>query len=473
MRIKSGERFMFGSAPKRWAATRLLGFVLGGALLAGSHLAAAQVLVFDRGLPTENLNNAAGANKSNVEWADIETLPVTPWLPGDDFTLAGTGSYVVTTIRVWSTDADGLILRGGVAGEPMGVIADTYTASPVTYVNSEGYQTSAGDFLQLYQIDFTVDIPLNGGITYQYFLDGPATASGPDFRGIRLHASNAALSGSTQMGADDTFLFLGNEGTVYTWNTLTGDGTYCPGCVGWDKTSDGNVQVFAQPVAPTEQVLVFDRDLPTENLNNAAGANRSNVEWADIETLPETPWLPGDDFTLAGSAPYVVTTIRVWSTDSSGLSLRGGVAGGPISVIANTYTAIPVTYANSEGYQTLAGDFLQLYQIDFSVDLPLDGGVTYQYFVDGTATASGSDFRGVRLHASNAPLSGSTQMGPDDTFLFLGNDGTVYTWNTLTGDGTYCPGCVAWDKTSDGNVQVFAQPPDTDTIFANGFDTAN
>jgi hypothetical protein len=43
-----------------------------------------------------------------------------------------------------------------------------------------------------------------------------ATASDTEFRGVRLHASNAALCGSTQMGADDTFLFLDNGGTVYT-----------------------------------------------------------------------------------------------------------------------------------------------------------------------------------------------------------------------------------------------------------------
>jgi len=459
------------SAPKRWPSPPLLSIVLAGTLLAGSQLAAAQVLVFDRGLPTENLNNAAGENQSNVEWADIETLPETPWLPGDDFTLAGSGSYLVTSIRVWSTDSTGLSLRGGVAGEPIGVIADTYTATPVTYINSEGYQTQTGDFLQLYQIDFSVDIPLSGGVTYEYFLDGPATAAGSDFMGARLHASNAALSGSTQMGADDTYLFLGNDGTVYTWNTATGDGTYCPGCVGWNKTSDGNVQVFAQPVAPTEQELAFDRGLPTENLNNAAGADQSNVEWADIETPPVAPWLPGDDFTLAGLGAYRVKTIRVWSTDSAGLDLRGGVAGGPIDAIANTYTAIPVTYANSERYQTGAGDFLQLYQIDFSVDIPLNGGVTYQYFLDGPATAVGSDFRSVRMHASNSVLSGSTQTGADDIFLFLGNHATVYTWNTLTGDGTYCPGCVGWNKTSDGNVQVFAQ--DLDPIFADGFEVAN
>lgn len=156
------------------------------------------------------------------------------------------------------------------------------------------------------------------------------------------------------------------------------------------------------------------------------------------------------------------------STDRDGLDLRGGVAEGPIGVIPKPYTAIPVTYANSQGYETQDGVFLPLYQIDFSVDIPLSGGVTYQYFLDGPATADGSDFRGVRMHASNAPLSGSAQTGADDIFLFLGNHSTVYTWNSLTGEGTYCPGCVGWGHTSDGNVQVFAQ--DLDPIFADGFD---
>jgi WD40 repeat protein len=442
-----------GVRPVRHATPRLASFMLVCGLLAGARLAEADVLAFDRGLPTANLNNEAGADRSNVEWADFETPPETPWLPGDDFTLLGNGSYRVTTIRVWSTDSTGLSLRGGVAGMPIDVISTTYTATPVTYANSEGYQNSAGDFLPLYQIDFSVDIPLDGGVTYQYFLDGPAAASDDGFTGALLHASNAALSGSPQMGADDTFLFLGTDGTVYTWNTATGDGTYCPGCVGWNKTSDGNVQVFVQPLAP---MPVFDRGLPTANLNNAAGADRSNVEWADFETPPETPWLPGDDFTLAGAGTYFITTIRVWSTDDAGLSLRGGVAGTPINLISKTYTAVPVVYANSESYQTSAGDFLPLYQIDFRVSIPLNGGVTYQYFLDGPATASDDGFVGASLHASNAALSGSLQMGADDIFLFLGTDGTVYTWNTETGDGTYCPGCVGWNKASDGNVQVFA-----------------
>jgi hypothetical protein len=432
--------------------------LLGGAFLAASHVAAADVLAFDRGLPIENLNNAAGTDRSNVEWSDVETPPETPWLPGDDFTLAGNGAYHVTKIRVWSTDSSELRLWGGAAGTPIGVVSTAYTATPVTYADSQDYQIAAGDFLQLYQIDFSVDLPLSGGVKYQYFLDGPATPSGPDFMGVHAHASNAALSGSPQMGADDTFLFLGNDGTVYTWNTLTGEGTYCPGCVGWNKTSDANVQVFVSRSGPLG-APAFDRGLPRENLNRNAGADRSNIEWSDIETLPETPWLPGDDFVLPGLGIRVVTNIRVWSTDSADLQLWGGVANGSIGMISSTYTAIPVSYENGESYEMAAGGFLPLYQIDFAVDFRLHGGVAYRYFLGGPATASGSDFMGAHLHASNASLSGSPQMGANGIFLFLGNDGTVYTWNSLTGEGTYCPGCVGWDKTSDGDVQVFAHRP--------------
>lgn len=254
MHINSDVRtIIFTGKFKRWTSTRLLGFVLAMVFLSSSNPAAAQVLVFDRGLPTANLNSAAGPSRSNVQWADVETLPETPWLPGDDFTLPGSDPYVITRIRVWSTNNTGLSLWGGAAGGTIAFVSNTYTADAVTYANGDGYETAAGGFLPLYQIDFSVNIPLNGGVTYQFFLDGPAVPVGTppgDNSGALLHASNAPLSGSTQQGADDTFLFLGNDGTVYTWNSVDGGGTYCPGCVGWDKNSDGNVQVFVAPAQP-------------------------------------------------------------------------------------------------------------------------------------------------------------------------------------------------------------------------------
>src|SRR5487761_2572645 len=84
--------------------------------------------------------------------------------------------------------------------------------------------------------------------------------------------------------------------------------------------------------------MVVDRGLPTTtaNLNNAAGANQSNIRWADNEstTTPSTFYLPGDDFTIAGSGAYNVSDIRVWSTDATGLSLLGGLAGGSMAALS-------------------------------------------------------------------------------------------------------------------------------------------
>jgi hypothetical protein len=104
----------------------------------------------------------------------------------------------------------------------------------------------------VYQIDFSVNIPLNGGQTYQFFLDGPLSvnppANGGGYANAYLHASNAALSGSTQQGSDDTFLWLDPDGNVLTWFSGTGGGTS-----GWGSANnvdtDANVQVFASQVA--------------------------------------------------------------------------------------------------------------------------------------------------------------------------------------------------------------------------------
>ena len=52
------------------------------ALLAGPMAANAALLV-DRGLPTTNLNNAAGANRSNVSWVFSGYTSADYWLVGD------------------------------------------------------------------------------------------------------------------------------------------------------------------------------------------------------------------------------------------------------------------------------------------------------------------------------------------------------------------------------------------------------
>ena len=66
-------------------------------LLVLPSLAFADTMVVDRGLPTTNLNNAAGDNRSNVGWADTPAYD----FYGDTFTLPGGNSavYAVHTIR--------------------------------------------------------------------------------------------------------------------------------------------------------------------------------------------------------------------------------------------------------------------------------------------------------------------------------------------------------------------------------------
>lgn len=211
-------------------------------------------LLFDRGLPTDNINNAAGSNRSNIAWADSETTgtPSEYWLPGDNFTLGGSGSYLVNTIRVWTIgNSSNLSLLGGLDGNPMSIISTSYSATPVTYSNSLTYQNNAGSFLNLYQVDFAVNLSLNAGDAYDFFVNSPwAFVAENDFRNTPLHSTNAGLSGSTQEEADGVFLWLHVNGatqTVETWDTATGAGTSgFP--AGWDKDSDGNVQVFGAAV---------------------------------------------------------------------------------------------------------------------------------------------------------------------------------------------------------------------------------
>ena len=361
MHIDTGRRNTLLGWLKRWTLVRLLGFVLVGGILAGSNLAAAQVLVLDRGLPTANLNNAA-QNRSNVLWDDAEIPPQTPWLPGDDFTLPGSGNYTVTTIRVWSKSNTGLTLWGGVAGGPIASVSSVYTATAVTYSNSEGYQKkSDGSFVQLYQIDFSVDIALTGGITYQFFLDGSATSLGDgSFVGASLHASTAALSGSTQQGADGTFLFLDNIAhTVLTWNSGTGGGTCCGGYIGTSENTDGNVQVFAAlpptvtSISPTSGITAGGTSI-TITGTNLTGATGITVGGTACTTFGVTNATTATCTTPAGTAGAKDVVLTTPGGSATGISLF-------------TYVAAPtVTAVNPIGGPTAGGTSVTITGTDLS-----------------------------------------------------------------------------------------------------------
>jgi hypothetical protein len=229
--------------------TWILGVIAAAGLASGT-CAMGDTILFDRGLPIQNLNNAAGASRSNVAWADSEATnaPSQYYLPGDDFTLGGSGSYQVNDIRVWAigdTLPTGLSLLGGTGGS-IGAVSSTFTVTPTAYLGGAEYQGTSGAFHQLYQIDFSVNLNLTAGQTFDFFVNSPWTASGSAYVNTFLHASNAGLSGSPQDGADGQFLWLhvnGASQNVETWFSGTGAGTAGFGA-GWDKNSDANVQVL-------------------------------------------------------------------------------------------------------------------------------------------------------------------------------------------------------------------------------------
>jgi hypothetical protein len=216
--------------------------MVAGLVIGGSGLASANLL-FDRGLPTGNLNNAAGANRSNVAWgfgADPDD-PDTRWLAGDDFTIGVAGTFLVDKVSIWSTTTDTSVWFGSAGGT---FTKYTPPMSSATYAHGEIYQGSSGAMRELYQYDISLNQVLSGTTTYQFFLDGPV----PSF----IHSSNAGLSGSPQQGADDSMLEAYVDGTgFHYYGTWDSDGW------GWDKSSDANVQVYGTQVPEPATMLLL------------------------------------------------------------------------------------------------------------------------------------------------------------------------------------------------------------------------
>jgi hypothetical protein len=219
-----------------------------------STAAQASPLLVDRGLPSANLNNASGANRSNVAWTDGGYVSTSDyWLVGDTFTNTSGQSWHIDTIRMWTVGSTSTTsLWGGLAGGSIAVVSSAGAiAGPMTYADTSTYQGSSGSLVNMFQVDFAVDITLAAGDTYEFYLDGTGGTYVVPF----AHASNAALSGTPQDGADG--LMLGGQvvgglfdtGTRYTWTSQA------PGV--WDKTSDINVQVMGNAIPePASLALV-------------------------------------------------------------------------------------------------------------------------------------------------------------------------------------------------------------------------
>ena len=215
----------------------------GAFILAGILQVSADTMLVNRGLPTINLNDAAGANRANVAWAFTEYTSPDYWVVGDTFQNTGSQTWYIDKIRLWTVgETDTAILRGGLDGSAIGIASSAVSISDATYADSSLYQGNSGSFIAMHQVDFAVNIALAPGQVYDFFLDGSGSGDGTYVP--FAHASNAALSGSPQDQSDN--LMLGAEvvngvvdpTSVGTWNSDQ------PGV--WDKDSDVNVQVFGQ-----------------------------------------------------------------------------------------------------------------------------------------------------------------------------------------------------------------------------------
>ena len=255
--------------PNKIASETLSAALLLGAVAAvPAHVSAG--LVVDRGLPTANLNDAAGANRSNISWGGYQDANGAFWFTGDTFVmpdLPAGKQWTIDTIRIWSPAIpvgntelgdvyDSIALYAGTFEDPRttalpqrssGNISGNTSSNPNiqftrVYYNNDGVTNYQGnEDYQVWQVDFT---HLGWVVDPLAFIDFGVDAMGSDF--WYNHASNAALSGSPQQGSNGFFSQISADGfTIYDCDSGNpADVDFCP----WDKSSDINVQVFANTV---------------------------------------------------------------------------------------------------------------------------------------------------------------------------------------------------------------------------------
>lgn len=233
-------------------------------LIAVPVFAADSTLVVDRGLPQVNLNNSSGPVRSNVRWSwhDQGFL-------GDSFTIGNPGErWVIDSIRTWTVPGsaadqanqlgdfyqDVRLYFGRSAGDVTPLHAASLTAGSndtgdaniqITDASQNGtaLYDDFGTALRVWQVDFTnLNLVVDGGATYRFGVWGSgrpiAGSDGKNYQWFN-HASNAALSGTTQDSADGVMLLFDAGGRF--------KGTFNTNGSGWDKSADINVQVFAHP----------------------------------------------------------------------------------------------------------------------------------------------------------------------------------------------------------------------------------
>ena len=225
------------------------------ASLAVAMSASAQVVVEQGGLPFTQPS-------TDLSWADTETTSVKADMggysdPGGSFSIGGSGTYTVTGITVWDVvdkasqqaETTGLSLLNANGQQ----ISTGYTATPATYGDGLDYNPGNPDYYPpatLYQVNFTVDVPVSAGSTYDFFLDGPYTYnSGLAADGLNPYAGPWLLTAN--YGGLDAIPWLFNVGAT--------DGTtpYVGNWADYGVTGDAYVQVQVVPEPTTMALLLL------------------------------------------------------------------------------------------------------------------------------------------------------------------------------------------------------------------------
>lgn len=241
-------------------------------------------ILFDRGLPSENVNVEPDAKRSNLRWRGGHRNES---FYGDDFTIGEFGEhYVVDHVRTWAVlgyreegpdtpEAVGnwfsqiKLLGGEVSEEQLAVRAigglDAGSSSPsnpditITQVmypdNRSSKYFNFGPTVPIWQIDFhNLNWSVEGGRRYNFSVQGV----GRQFLDTEYshawynHASNAVLSGTLQQGADDLMSAFSDTGRFLR---------IVDGRDMWNKPTDLNIQVFGHAVADVE-------DMPNNSNHN-------------------------------------------------------------------------------------------------------------------------------------------------------------------------------------------------------------
>lgn len=195
-----------------------------------------------------------------------------------------------------------------------------------------------------------------------------------------------------------------------TYTDATSPGGICPGnytitrtwkATDWcgnEITCDQIITV--QDNTPPDWIApIFRRDLPTANVNNAAGSNRSNVTWADSDP---TQYYFGDDFKLGPSDDgyWTINKMVMWATAGdvtdpdfeledyfNDITLYGGIA--PVDPWFS-----PFDYTNNQGYAAMSvvasGNFLSASNSTDNPDISIE---EVTYYNGESYQASGGTFK--------------------------------------------------------------------------------